>query len=202
MSIPSEFIDEDGTLVVSVINLFTPPPGSDAPGALNWEADDFELLYKVASFESNFFRAVLIIWIKLAFLAMLGITCATFLSFPVACLMSFTIFTAGTIGPFLAMSLQEYYPPMASAMDWGNVGQVIQWAFMSFIKFVAQIIVFLLEGFGGLKSTQPLVEGRLISWSVVGTGFFKIGVVWSGLSLLVGYIVIRRRQLAIYSGHG
>jgi len=29
-----------------------------------------------------------------------------------------------------------------------------------------------------------------------------MGVVWSGIALAVGYLSIRNRQLAIYSGHG
>jgi len=202
LSIPSELIQEDGTLVVTVVNFFEPPPDSRAAGALNFEEDDLELLYRVGSFEANFFRAVFIDWVKLSFLAMLGICCATFLSFPVACLTSFTIFIAGTIGPFLAESLQEYYPPAIQTIDWGNIGLVIQWAFQSAIRFIARVIVYLLESFGEYRPTQSLIEGRLIEWSAVANGLLKVGVVWSGLALVTGYVVIRKRQLAIYSGHG
>ncbi|MDY7108705.1 MAG: ABC transporter permease subunit [Planctomycetota bacterium] len=202
LSIPANLIQEDGTLSVTVVNLFEPPPDARTAGGLNFEADDFELLYKVGSFEANFFRAVFVDWVKLSFLAMLGICCATFLNFPVACLTSFTIFIAGTIGPFLADSLQEYYPPAMEAMDWGNVALVIQWAFQTVIRFIAQGIVFLLQSFGEYRPTQSLIEGRLIEWSAVAGGLIKVGLVWSGLAMIVGYLVIRRRQLAIYSGHG
>jgi hypothetical protein len=202
LSIPASLIREDGTLTVTVVNLFEPPPDATAAGGLNFEEDDFELLYKVGSFEANFFRAVFVDWVKLSFLAMLGICCATFLNFPVACLTSFTVFIAGTIGPFLADSLQEYYPPAVGAMDWANIGLVIQWAFQSVIRFIAVGIVFLLQSFGEYRPTQSLIEGRLIEWSAVASGLLKVGVLWSGLALIVGYLVIRRRQLAIYSGHG
>ena len=30
----------------------------------------------------------------------------------------------------------------------------------------------------------------------------RIGVVWSGLALAIGWLVLRKRQLAIYSGRG
>jgi hypothetical protein len=150
----------------------------------------------------NFLRAILLTWVKLAFLAMLGICCATFLSFPVACLMSFTIFAAGSLGPFLAMSLEQYYPPAFDSVDWSNIGMVIQWAFRSFIRFIAQSIVFLLEGFGALRPTRALVEGRLIPWAQVAQGLFRVGLLWSVFALGLGWIVMRRRQLAIYSGHG
>ncbi len=202
LSIPSSFVREDGTMTVTVANLFQPLPSTRGSGALNFEEKDFELLYRAGSFEGNFFRAVTIDWIKLSFLAMFGICCATFLSFPVACLTSFTVFTAGTIGPFLASSLDQYYPPSFAAIEPGNIGMMIQWAFQSFIRLVAQGIVIILEGFGEYRPTQSLVEGRLIEWKTVAEGLFKVGVIWSGLALFIGYVVMRKRQLAIYSGHG
>ncbi|MHC4416401.1 MAG: hypothetical protein ACYS0G_14090 [Planctomycetota bacterium] len=200
LPIGTDLIRDDGTLAVTVYNLFPPPRRGF--GALNFEEDDFELLYKVGHFESNFFRAVLMTWVKLAFLAMLGIACSTLLSFPVACLFSFTIFIAGTLGPFLAMSLQEYYPPDPSRLDWANLGQVMQWAFQSLIRAIAQALVFMLHRFGEYRPTQSLVEGRLIPWPSVGGGIFWLGVIWSGIAMVFGYLVIRHRQLAIYSGHG
>jgi hypothetical protein len=202
LSIPSELIREDGTLSITVVNTYEPPPAMRGAGALNFERRDFELLHQVSSFEANFVRAVMIDWIKLSFLAMLGICAATFLSFPVACLTSFTVFLAGTMGPFLASSLTQYYPPAMETIDWSNIGVVIQWAFQSVIRFVAQTIVFLLDAFGEYRPTQSLVEGRLVSWGQVAGSAFKVGVLWCGLALTTGYFVIRGRQLAIYSGHG
>jgi hypothetical protein len=201
-TIPPDYIRPDGTLSLTIINPFTPPPALPGAGALNFEAKDFELLYKVGSFEGNFLRAVMLDWVKLSFLAVLGIACATFLSFPVACMTSFTVFIAGSLGPFLAESLRQYYPPSLGAVDWGDAGHVIQWMFMSSIKAVAQGLVYLLQAFGSYRPTQSLVEGRLISWIAVGAGAVRIGVLWSVLALGLGFAVLRKRQLAIYSGHG
>ena len=145
---------------------------------------------------------MLAIWVKLAFLAMLGIACATFLSFPVACLLSCVIFLAAVLSPFLSLSLDEYQPVPTEFVDWSDIGMVIQWAFESTISAIASALVFLLEPFGTLKSSQALVEGRLISWSSVSRGFLVIGILWSGIGLLIGWMIFRSRQLAIYSGHG
>ncbi|MCP3902823.1 MAG: hypothetical protein GY715_04230 [Planctomycetes bacterium] len=202
LPISPELIRDDGTLTVTIVNLYQPSPTKRGAGALNFEAKDFELLHKVGTFEANFFRAVFIDWVKLAFLAMLGICCATFLSFPVACLMSFTIFLAGTFGPFVAISIENYGVLPAESVDWGDIGMVIIWLFKSVIRLVAILVVFLLHAFGEVRPTQLLVEGRLISGATVFAGTWKIGLVWSGLSLLIGYLAIRKRQLAIYSGHG
>ena len=202
LPVGSDLIRDDGTLVVTVVNLHVPLPDQKGRGELNFEPDEFELLYKVGSFEANFARAIVLTWVKLAFLAMLGLSAATLLSFPVACLLSFTIFLAASIGPFLALSLGEYYPPDASQLDWTDLGLVIQWAFQSFIRGTAQGLVFVLHIFGEYRPTQSLVEGRLISWRMVSGGLFWLGVVWSGVALAIGYLSIRNRQLAIYSGHG
>ena len=43
---------------------------------------------------------------------------------------------------------------------------------------------------------------RLISWQSVAGGFVWRGTIWSGIALVFGYLVIRSRQLASYSGHG
>lgn len=192
--IPSSFIQEDGTLRVTIHNL-------NGMGAINWEEGNFELLYKAGDFQGNFIRAILTVWIKLAFLAALGICCATFLSFPVACLLSFTVFTGGIMGPYLAESL-EYYGLDTTNMDWSNVGLAIRVVFEWITATIAQGIVFLLSSFGEYKPTQRLVEGRLIEWSSVVFGFFKLAILWSGLAMIIGYSVLRHRQLAIYSGQG
>jgi hypothetical protein len=204
VSVPASFIQPDGTLVVEVGNMFE---GMQAPdgqiyGQLNWDAKDFELLYRVSTFEANFGRAMLVNLTKLSFLAMLGIACGTFLNFPVACLTAFTVFIAGTMGPYLARSLEFYGPVPFDMVDWTNAGMAIQWISQTAIKVVASGVVFLLESFGRVKPTQLLVEGRLISWNSVFDGFLRIGLLWSGLVLLVGWGVMRRRQLAIYSGQG
>ncbi len=198
LPVGSSLITEDGTLTVTVANLYQPAPNQRGLGAINFDEDGFELLYRVGSFEGNFFRAMLLTWIKLAFLSMLGICCATFLSFPVACLFSFTIFIAASLGPFLAFSLEEYYP----TADRSSFGLVILWLFQSAVRFLAQVMVFALGAFGEHRPTQRLLEGRLIEWMSVLGGFVRLGVIWSGLALGLGYAVIRNRQLAIYSGQG
>ena len=198
LPIPASWIRDDGTLKVSIYNL-TPAQGG---GAINFEENDMEILYKAGTFEANFFRAIVTIWIKLAFLAALGICCSTFLNFPVACLLSFTVFVSGMLGPYLAESLEWYYPMDANQVDWSDLGMVIVWAFESLTRYIALGVVFLLSSFGEYRPTQNLIEGRMIEWSAVSIGFIKLVVVWSGLAMAAGYMVLVRRQLAIYSGHG
>lgn len=198
--IGTNLIRDDGTLKLEIYNDYTPSP--EFHGSLNFESDGLELLHKVANFEGNFLRAILVTWAKLAFLAALGICCATFLSFPVACLSSFTIFIAGMLGPFVADSLAQYIPMELSEIPAGEIGLYIEWFFTKITRGLAHTIVFMLQGFGEFNPSRNLVEGKLIPWVTVIVSFGKLVVLWSGLAMLIGYTVIRNRQLAIYSGQG
>jgi ABC-type transport system involved in multi-copper enzyme maturation permease subunit len=194
-----DLIRDDGTLTISVLNL--PRPGPN-PESLRFEEKDFEVLAQAGTFEGNFLRAMMMMLVKLAFLAALGIACATFLSFPVACLLSFTMFIAGSLGPYLVTSLEEYYPTPAARVDFGDVGMVIGWVFQNVVRSLAHIVAVVFGSYGQYSPTNDLVEGRLISWRSVALVSGQVGALWSGLSLLVGYLVFRRRELATYSGHG
>ena len=190
LRVPSRMVDDDGTLRIQIINasfdpeteMFTPPRWT-----LNWDIDDLEVLYKVSDFEMNFFRAMLIDWFKLAFLGVLAVSTGAFLSFPVACMLSFAIFIAGTIAPFLGLSLAQYSPT--------NYLELV-------IAMIAELVNFMLNRFGEVRPAQMLVEGRLIPWTEVGLELFWLIVIWSGVSLAVGYLAFRRKELAIYSGQG
>lgn len=200
--IDASLIDDDGVLSISIHNLYRPPPMHTGKGTLNFDKGGIQLLYRVGDFEGNFFRAMLVLWIKLAFLAALALTASTFLSFPVACMITLTIFASGTLAPYLSESLQAYTPPPSSIIDFGNIPHVIQWAFEHTIRAIATSMVFVLDGFGAQRPTDQLVQGMLVSWSSVLKGGLTIGVMWSGITIAIGTIVLKKRQLAIYSGNG
>jgi len=202
LSVPADYVRADGSLTVTIYNAYRGPTPETGSTSLHFEADELTLMYSVGTFELNFLRGMLMMWTKLAFLSMLGIFSATFLSFPVACLLSFTVFIAGLMSPFLAISVQWYPVTSASQVDWSNIIQIVQWLFKSTVRALAQLLVFALHGFGEISPRQHLIEGRYLPWSAVIIGFFRLDVLWSGAALLLGWAVIRFRQLAIYSGHG
>jgi ABC-type transport system involved in multi-copper enzyme maturation permease subunit len=158
-----------------------------------FKPDAFEVLYKVDSFEWNFFRALTVQLLKLAFLAMFGVCAATVLSFPVACVLTFTVLAIGGIGPFLGMSIDEYYVKPGTPI----LLQGLQYT----VKGIATAAEWMLRAFGETRPTALLVEGRLIAWSEVVRTLVIIGVVWTAAALALGYAAFRRKELATYSGH-
>ena len=192
LTVPSDVVDEQGNVELTIYNAGYAGEDQFYPGTITlfFDAKDFELLYKVSDFEWNFVRAVLVLWLKLAFLAMLGVCAATFLSFPVACILSFTVFIIGSMAPFLAESLEYFTIDSYYRID------------QAFIMGIAGGAEWLMRSFGSLQPTERLVEGRLISsWDVMMTAL-NIGLIWCGVVLVVGWLAFRNKELAIYSGQG
>ncbi|MFO0874808.1 MAG: hypothetical protein U0575_12670 [Phycisphaerales bacterium] len=193
LSVPSSVVQPSGDVELSIYNMGFDEMRQEfypAQYTITFDAKDFELLYKVADFEWNFARAMVVLWIKLAFLAMLGVCAATFLSFPVACILSFTVFLIGSMAPFIAESLEYWNVDSAWRVDQMTV------------VGIATGSEWLLRTFGSLRPTQALVEGRLIPVKEVLMALFVVGVVWCGVVLVAGWLAFRRRELAIYSGQG
>ncbi len=200
LPVPADAIAPDGTLKLRVANLrFNPSAGPNEPQflpgstSIAFDLDGLELLHRVGGFEDNLVRAQCVNLLKLSFLAMLSVTLASFLSFPVACLVVFTIFAAGSVGPFLASSVDEYRI---------RTDSTTLKAFERTVKFIAGSTEAAVRGFGDAAANGPLVEGRLVSWSLVLRTFALLGLAWSGVLLLIGAFIFRRKELAIYSGQG
>jgi hypothetical protein len=117
-------------------------------------------------------------------------------------MITLTVFASATLSPYLSESLDHYFPPSTADFDFSNIGVTIQWAFEHSVHAIASAMVFCLDGFGSQRPTNQLVNGMLVSWGTVFNGFITIGVIWSGLALLFGTFILRKRQLAIYSGRG
>jgi ABC-type transport system involved in multi-copper enzyme maturation permease subunit len=199
--VPAGLIDEDGILRIQILNggfSFSPSDATErffANGAtLFFDPTDLEVLWQAASFEANFARAMVVNWTKLAFLAMLGVSTATFLSFPIAVLLSFAVFIGGSMTSFIANSVMLFRPDADAILPI----QIVQIG----VAWIASSVAFLLEPFGRASPNTMVIEGRLVAWSGVLRDLLVIGLLWSGLVLSVGWAIFRRRELATYSGHG
>ena len=190
--IPAGYVSDDGRLTIEIFNgdVYREIAG---PSTINFPNDGLELMYKVGSFETNYLRGLSIVWLKLGFLAMLGVAAATFASFPVACLVAFTVFLGAECAPFLSEALY-YYDPVDAVSKKRSLLKTA-------IYGVAYATNWLLDTYGTVRPSKNLVEGRLVPWKAVFHTGLIITVFWTGLAGLVGWWVFRKRQLAIYSGH-
>lgn len=185
-------IDEEGRLGFGVLNgrFVNESQVLGNPETMHFPPDGLELSYSVGSYRINFLRVCVVLWIKLAFLAMLGVTCGTFLSFSVACLVSLGAFLSAEGSTFIKTALESW----SSADQKGNVN-VVYWVF----EMISRGVVGLFGTYAELRPTARLVDGLLLSWGDVGLGMLVLGL-WTLVLFAAGVLILRNRELAIYSG--
>jgi ABC-type transport system involved in multi-copper enzyme maturation permease subunit len=157
---------------------------------MNLPPDGLEISYSDGGYRANFLRVSVVLWIKLAFLAMLAIVAATFLSFPVACLVAFGAFFAAESAGFLTQSL-EYY----DYLDQKGHVQILKLV----ISSVANAVAWLFRTYSDLRPTGRLVDGQLVSWTGV-AGAAGVLTAWTAALFGAGVAIFKNRELATYSG--
>jgi hypothetical protein len=134
-------VDENGVLEFRVQNADI-IRGRMNPETLTFSKDGLEVTYSVGGYRANYMRVMFVLWVKLAFLAMLAVCAATGLSFPVACMVAFTAFLAAEGSGFLTSALEVY----RTEDDAGKM-MLIPTA----IAKVAEAIAMLFQVYGNLK---------------------------------------------------
>ncbi len=191
-------IDDEGVLEIQIFNGDATSMAAEGINETNinretmsFPPDGLEISYSAGSYRANFFRVMFVLWVKLAFLAMLGVASATFLSFPVASLVSVGTFMVGEGAQYLKQSLETF----RDTDDQGNVLIVSR-----VISRVAEAVEWAFRTYGELNPAGRLVDGVLLSWLDVAWGTTLL-VIWTIVLFGFGSFVLARRELATYSGH-
>ncbi|MBX3365647.1 MAG: hypothetical protein KF866_12900 [Phycisphaeraceae bacterium] len=189
LTIPADAVDANGDLYLWVHNygLVDAPEASEA---VIFPPDELVVWYTAGSWRTNFLRAMIILWCKIATLAMVGVALATFLGFQVACLVALVVFLAAEGTGFLAQSLENY----ATTDQRGNV-ILFKWV----IAAIASVITKLFHVYSELRPTTRLVDGRLLSWGAFTGGLLALSA-FAGFMYAFGVVMLRKRELATYSG--
>lgn len=187
--VPSAAVYPSGDLEVHFFN------GGDSnpmnPGeTMSFPPEGLQVFYAVGSYRINYVRVFGVLLLKLSFLAMIGVVCATFLSFSVASLVSFGTFLVAESSGYLIQSLQYY-----DMTD--REGNIILHKLL--VKIIAEPISLAFRFYSDLKPASNLVEGRLVGWWTLVQATALFGVLCF-LLYLIGVFIFRRRELATYSG--
>ncbi|OHB55624.1 MAG: hypothetical protein A2Y07_09720 [Planctomycetes bacterium GWF2_50_10] len=141
--------------------------------------DGLEVLYKAGSFQGNFIRAVAVIFIRLVFLAMLGVSLAAWLSFPVAILVCLVIFAMGSMSTFIF----ESFDALEGS---GSVAYTL----------ILKPALNLLPQFDKFAPADFLIKGQYLSLaSVLGQAGVMIGI-QGAIVLIVGIVIFRFKEMA------
>lgn len=182
LPVPSYAVNDEGTLYVTIFNL-------DPLNSYTFEgADGLELLHDMGTFHWNLFRAFVIIWSRLAFLAAVGLLLSTFLSFPVA-----------AMGCFLVLFVAAAAGWLEGSIDWVGPKSIDNdplWILGPLVRPLAAAFVWLVPNFSDYDAADNIVNGRLVTLMWVLKTFVTLVVIKGGIIGLIGCIVLTRRELA------
>ena len=169
---PPEVISDDGYVSVLFRNPFE--------NGTTVVVEDMKLLYRAGSFTGNYIRVLLVIFTRLVFLAALGVSVSTWLSFPVAILICVVVFFTGTVNGFIVESI-------------GSLGKEVFYIY----SFTVRPLLWLLPVFDGEFNPTPyMVSGEFLKWSTLGRIFLVTGFIKSALLILAGMFIFHRREIA------
>lgn len=171
--VPADAVADDGFLSVA---FFNNPTLNNTTIIL----DDVEVLYHSGTFTDNFIRSLVLIYVRLAFLAILGVSLTTWLSFPVAILVCLVAFLAGTANGFILDSFD-------------GLGMTLGLIY----NFTLRPLLWMLPQFDGVYNpSYYIINGRLIGAGFLAKTFFITVFIKGGLILLLGMWIFSRREIA------
>lgn len=173
-SVPADAVAADGYLAVAFFNVRLNPTTVIFP-----PEDGIEVLYKADTYKTNFFKAVLLIFFRLIFLACLGVLASSFLSFPVAILLCLSVFLIAVTRGFIVESFDVL------SQDVGNI-----------YDYTIKMLISLFPRFDKFNASNFLVPARFISWSLVAKAAAFMVILKSVLLLILALIIFSFREIA------
>jgi len=175
-AVPTSAVSDQGDLYVAYRN-----PPANAPTTIVFPPKGkreigIQALYVATSFEANYLRTLLAMYLRLLFLAVLGTALGAWLSFPVAVLVLLIIFVFGLSSNFIL--------------------DAVKWSAGDLLRTFARAIVLVLPEFAAYDPVPQIEKGRIVSDQLLfNASVFMLGIKGS-LAALFGYAVFRIRELA------
>lgn len=180
--IPSWTVNRDNVLHLRIQNT------SERETILFEGADSFEVLFDIGTFHWNIARALSIVWCRLAFLAVLGLLCSTFLSFPVACMGVFIVLFIASSTTFLSEAIDWFSP---RPLEKGTLA-MMKTAFM----YTVQAILWVVPDFSRYDPAGTVVAGRVVPLKWVIESVLVLVTIKGVIMGLLGAAIFTRRELA------
>ncbi|MEX2213251.1 MAG: UvrB/UvrC motif-containing protein [Phycisphaeraceae bacterium] len=208
--VPYQFIAEDGSITIGLYNVNAANPQATHPSNIKFvPIEGLQLIYQSGTFEGNVVASMFIHWVRLAFLAMVGLACGTFLGFPMAVATTIFILAIASLSGYAGEALASYTPLNVVGKGWWEIFTDVfagMWAAVTaldfgaltklFIKLLGDIVLFLIPSFSEYNPTPLLADGRAVSLSLILRSAFYVGVVWTGAFAFIGWLLFRNKELA------
>ena len=212
MSIPAWLIDDEGGLEIQINVPMTRQLGlgevEQSAVQLNRKDALPEVFYRVGTFDGNLTRSLVVLWVRLAFLAMFGLILGSLFSFPVACMAGVMVYFMAAFSGGLSEAVTSYAAVPQADTTWGMVtgslnkffAAIGQGALLDALKlligFVAKMAMLLVPSYGEFNPGPNLSEGIVVPNSMIFGALIRIGLLWTGVITALGLILFYRRELA------
>jgi hypothetical protein len=191
LPIPADAVSPDGTLTVRFVNVNPyvgdPRYPNDVENRSVFrfsESETVEVLFEVGTFGGNLARVLALIWLKLTFLAAVGLLTTCVFSFPVASLVALTVYVLAAFRGFI----QE-------AVEWvGDEGALM--VFQSVFTLVCKALFFVVPDFPYYDAIHVLVDGRNVPLRWVLEGMVGLLLIPTGITLMLACLLFQRREVA------
>jgi len=207
--IPAGLVSPDGTMTIKISVPEQREDGAEQTYvAFNFKDAQIEVYYRTGSFESNLVRAMLVLWLKLVFLAAVGLMAGALLSFPVAAMFGLVVFVAAALGGYINESLDSYISVARSENVWqiitGTIAKFFGHLFSGeiydaiklIIRMIGESFMALMPSFGQFGTAEPLSNGQVIGTDLVFRAVWKIGLLWTGVVAVIGGYLFSRKEIA------
>jgi hypothetical protein len=209
INIPSEVIGKDGNLLVQFRNLTIGQKNAAEPERRVGHAVAFslktgvELLAPSGTFFGNILRGALLMLIRLAMIAIIGVAANTILHFPVAVLLLIAVISYGYGKSFMDKQIDKAFTPSAK-----EVREMTQdpskkmeltgpayWLKKTFIQPILKIAIKIPANFSDTDPIPDYVDGRTVSFNRIGIAAFWYLLIRGGIAFGLGALCFYRREI-------
>lgn len=205
--IDSQQISPEGVIDLTIANVIV--AGVDQPSVSFAPGEGLELFYRVGGFGTNLAKGLLVLWVRMGFLAALGLAASTFLGFPVACLLCFLVYFAAVGSDYLSESLSSYAAVPKDAVPWWDkiwltVGKFFSLigsgelfdAFKLVIRVIGEAFTFVVPPMARYAPITRIADGRAVGTDMLLGVVWRIGIVSSGVVGAVAAAIFSRKEIA------
>lgn len=191
ITVPVSAVSQDGSLTVTFIN-------SDKVTVIFPEDKGPEVLYYSTSFFINYCMGILLIFVQISFLAATGVMFSSFLSFPVACLMTLFVYGIGANATSIIQTLSQTVEIVHEHHHGESLEEVQEQLSVTAIlaRKILSVVITVFPHLDIINPAGALTNGRLIEYKVVYQGLFFICLLQGSIVLGTGSLIFNRREIA------
>jgi len=209
LDIPTEAIDDKGFLRLTIENKNLVQRGAATATTIGLvPGKGLEVLEPVGSFDQNYLKCLFVIWLKLAMIAAVAVTAATFLGFPMAVLLSLMIFLSAFGSGFVGDSLELYTGMDDATATMNDMARLRYASFYDFLKqgeyweafkvimaVVGELFVKVIPSFDRYDAVSAVATGMNVSaWTVLEC-ILRVGIVAPVVLGLLAWFCFEQRDL-------